>query len=347
MGDGTEANPYTREDVLRLIEENGGTAEELDLSGKVFERRIDLKEFSLSGIILKEAFLENAHLEGADLTDAYLEGADLEYAYLGSAFLMGTHLKNADLFEANLENANLATAYLEGARLDNAHLRGAYLWSANLKRADLTYCDLRGPETNLVDVNLEGARLYGCDLSLANIEGIKWGFKYVVAEEHEFESERNKEEKSELLKEAVSIYRNLKKWHSEHGIYDVAGEFFFREMTVKRKQMKWWPKPWNRAWSKFLSLICGYGERPWQVAVSAAAVISVAALVYFLIGWVWQWGAFWGSLYFSAVSFTALGYGSWVGTTSDLIRGLGAAESFLGVFMIALFLVTFIRKMTR
>jgi len=30
MGDGTKENPYTREDVLRLIEENGGTAKGLD-----------------------------------------------------------------------------------------------------------------------------------------------------------------------------------------------------------------------------------------------------------------------------------------------------------------------------
>ena len=83
------------------------------------------------------------------------------------------------------------------------------------------------------------------------------------------------------------------------------------------------------------------------MVISAAAVVAVVAFVYFLVGSVWQWGAFWGSLYFSAVSFTALGYGSWVNITSDAIRGLGAAESFLGVFMMALFLVTFTRKMTR
>ena len=29
MGDGIAENPYTREDVLKLIEENGGTAEGL------------------------------------------------------------------------------------------------------------------------------------------------------------------------------------------------------------------------------------------------------------------------------------------------------------------------------
>ncbi len=37
MGDGTEQNPYSRDDVLRLIEENGGKDKERDLSGKGFE----------------------------------------------------------------------------------------------------------------------------------------------------------------------------------------------------------------------------------------------------------------------------------------------------------------------
>ena len=39
MGDGTEQNPLTREDVLRLIEENVGKAIGLDLSEKVFYKK--------------------------------------------------------------------------------------------------------------------------------------------------------------------------------------------------------------------------------------------------------------------------------------------------------------------
>ena len=75
MGDGTEQNPYTREDVRRLIEEHGGTAEGLDLSEKwfedgidlsekVFEKQIDLSDLDLRGIILKNSHLLAAHLEG-------------------------------------------------------------------------------------------------------------------------------------------------------------------------------------------------------------------------------------------------------------------------------------------
>ncbi len=43
MGDGTIENPYTREDVLKLIEENNGKTGGLNLSGKTFESGINLK----------------------------------------------------------------------------------------------------------------------------------------------------------------------------------------------------------------------------------------------------------------------------------------------------------------
>ena len=49
-----------------------------------------------------------------------------------------------------------------------------------------------------------------------------------------------------------------------------------------------------------------------------------------------------------AASFTALGYGNWAPEPQGWAgRVLGAGESFMGVFMMALFLVTFTRKMTR
>ena len=60
---GEKEKPLTREDVLRLIKENGGKAEGLDLSRKVFEKGIDLRRLNLEGIILKEAILWDITLE--------------------------------------------------------------------------------------------------------------------------------------------------------------------------------------------------------------------------------------------------------------------------------------------
>lgn len=336
MGDGTKENPLTREDVLRLIEENGGTAEGLDLSEKVFEAGIDL-----SGLELNEIILDGTKLDEANLERAILAGANLQRASLCGANLQGVKCGGIDL-----RNAILIGTDLRGANIAGADMRGALFLSVEFNR-----------DTDFINVN--------------------WGSKHCVPRWIECTAERT--------------YRELKNWHNEAGMYNVAGDFFYREMTAKRnlfwlgtseeRPIIWLPdrgfllagksrseylrehlrpfkpkellkaifpkKPFHWAWSKFLSLSCGYGERPLRVIGLAASILLVSTLIYFIIGSVWEWQAFWNSLYFSAVSFTALGYGSWLQVTNDWIRGIGAFESFIGVFMIALFLITFVRKMTR
>jgi hypothetical protein len=274
MGDGTEEHPYTREDVLRLIEENEGTARDLDLSRKHFKYGINLEVINLAGIVLKDSVLREAHLECVDLSFAKLERADLSFAHLTGADFSFAKMEGIDLFSAELSI-----------------------------------------ETKLSEVD--------------------WG-NYVLDEKRKWR-----------LGAIENPYRRLKQWYTDAGMYDIAGKFFYREMEAKRKFYSWKSNFWSKLWSWIMRILCGYGERPWQVFISAAAIIIGAAAIYFLVGSLWSWGAFWGSLYFSVVSFTALGYGSWVNATNDAIRGLGAAESFLGVFMMALFLVTFTRKMTR
>ncbi len=330
---------------------SGANLEKADLSGS------QLKKVDLLKGQLEEAKLSDAHLEGADLEEAHLEGADLKFSHLKEAYMMKAHLEGADLTGAHLrgahlEGANLQGAKLAGARLEKANLqmvdlRGATLQKAHLQQANLRYCDLRGAETNLNKANLEGAHLYGVDLSQADIEGIKWGSRCMVGEEQQSKKETNKDKKRELLQEATSAYRHLKQWHTEKGMYDLAGEFFFREMTTKRKALTWRPHAFPKVWSSFVAFTSGYGERPLRAVIWAASVILGLAVIYFLIGATWELEAFGDSVYFSALSFATLGYGTWVETTNAWIKGIGAFESFIGIFTVALFLVTFVRKMAR
>ena len=83
-----------------------------------------------------------------------------------------------------------------------------------------------------------------------------------------------------------------------------------------------------------------------QLPILPLIIIIGLALVYFI------WGSFSSSsfldtLYYSVVSFVALGYGSWAPLPEGWAKYMGAVEAVLGVFMMALFLVTFTRKMTR
>lgn len=334
MGDGTNQSPYTREDVLRLIEQNGGKAEGLNLSGKVFEKGIDLRGLNnnhLQGVTLNNARFPQSLRRGAPLRGANLKGVHLEGAHLREA-----HLEEADLSDTYLESANLGYTHLEGANLSGAHLGSAHLGRAHLQGAILQ-------DTEFSD-----------DTGLENVD---WG-NYILGDE------------SMGFDVAVDTYRRLKQWYTNVGMYDIAGNFFYREKEAIRKQTQgeftaqlrsktiwslFWSRrtlTWSFLWLSIYRLLCGYGEKTLRIVGWAALVILTLASAYFVIGSVWEWSAFWKSLYFSAVSFTALGYGSWVNETwidinNNLIIGIGVSESFLGVFMMALFIVTFTRKMTR
>ena len=106
-------------------------------------------------------------------------------------------------------------------------------------------------------------------------------------------------------------------------------------------------------WMWFLEVILGYGERPFRVIGWAASLVFGLALIYFLLRGVTPYTftgqAFLGSLYYSSVSFTALGYGPWFSPTSvrPWVQGVGAFESFVGILMIVLFSITFTTKMRR
>ncbi len=337
MGDGTKENPYTREDVLRLIEENGGTAKGLDLSAKTFKDGINLRGLNLEGIILKGAILWDIELEDPERDDltvglegAHLEGASLMSAHLEEAHIFGSHLEGADLFNANLEGALLTGAHLEESNLTVAHLEGAKMRGAHL----------------------EGALLPGVRLSSATLlQDVDWG-NYILREEKEGEAERG-EESRVWFNIAADTYRRLKMWYTNAGVYDIAAKFYYREMEAKRKAQSWKSEPISKLWLWVIKLLCGYGEKPWRVVVWGISVLFGSALLYFFLRGVaphtLTLQAFLASLYYSAVSFTALGYGPWFNASSvrSWAQGVGAAEAIIGVFTIALFLVTFVKKMTR
>jgi len=269
------------------------------------------------GLALRQANLEKADLSGLDLHEANLRAANLHGAHLSAANLQGAHLLGA-----NLEGAALLDANLPGAHLVSANLQGADLRLANLQGANLTLADLRR------------ACLVWANLRDANLEGANWG-DYVLGEETE-----------DALDEAASAYRALKQRHTELGMYDVAGEFHYREMEARRK-LAWKERRLPYASAMYLlRFLYGYGERPLRVIGWVVAVILGFALGHWLSGTVS--GGSLDALYYSAVSFTALGYGKWAAEPQGWAgKFLGVGESLLGVFMMALFLVTFTRKMTR
>jgi len=309
MGDGVNI-PFIREDVLDKIAECRKKKEVPNFSSKVFEEAIDLSKQNLQHVIFSGA----------------------SFPYREGETKVGANFTGADLKDADLQNAHIEYADFTGADLVRTKLEGAYIEAANFPKGNV--------------------RLGDAD----------WG-NYKIGEEVEAEKKKG-EEQQKLLRIAEHRYRHLKQWYTDAGYYDTAGEFFYREMEAKRKRLGWlhpkakrwlgwWPLRGEKVRLNIYRWLYGYGERPWRVVAWGMLVLFGLALLYFFLRGVAPYDlsedAFLNSLYYSAVSFTALGYGPWFGDTSvhSWVKGVGAAEAIIGVFMIASFLVTFIRKMTR
>jgi hypothetical protein len=267
--------------------------------------------------------LKNAGLAGIDLVN---HGSQHGYV-----------LHNTDLYRANLQSAHLFA-------LD---LRGSSLMKADLRQANLHCADLR--DCNLLGIRLEGARL----------DNIIWDRQLLQERKgRELLRAGNGAAAIQLFQEAEETYRNLRLHLEKAGLFEQAGLFFHREMVMRRLQMPRYSS--KRLLSWLVDLFSGYGEKPLNVVLFSLGLIGFCGLLYFLVG-VHQGDrpigiAFehsllsnlmdlLGCLYFSVVTFTTLGYGDII--PHGLARPIAAFEAFVGSFTMALFVVVFVKKMTR
>ncbi|RTZ15312.1 potassium transporter Kef [Vibrio aquaticus] len=273
----------------------------------------------------------------------------------------GKPLDGFQLAKTNLEDIDLVN---RGCK-EGYSCRDADFYRANLTDAHFFGLDLRGSslmKTKLIGANLHCAKLENCNLlgaslSRAKLENIKWGgdLKQEQAAKQCFKTRQTKEALM-FCQEAEEVCRNIRKQCEKQGLFEMAGDFFKREMRFRRYQMPLFS--FKRAISKLVDVFCGYGEDPIRVVGFSIFLILVCALAYFFLdttgahpiyegvtGWKFYALEFFNSLYFSVVTFTTLGYGDI--SPVGVARFIAACEAFLGSFTMALFVVVFVKKMTR
>lgn len=280
-----------------------------------------------------------------------------KYARAGG-MLHGIFLKNANLENLNLVKRGSQRGFdMTGADLYRANLRGAHLFNIILIRASLMKADLSN--ANLHCAHLEECNLLGVKLIDAKVEHIKVG-KTLIQESSAkvLESEGEHEQAKDFYEQAEEIYRNLRKTSEHQGLVTLAGPFLRKELTMRRFQESRCSV--NRVSSKIVDLFCGYGEDPLRVVIFSWALIVFSAFFYFIFGlrFAGEFQVFslqhsleentiffFECLYYSVVTFTTLGYGDFIPV--GFSRVIAALEAFTGSFTIALFVVVFVKKMTR
>ena len=276
---------------------------------------------------------------------------------LNRVWLFGANFDGADFSHTEAKQAVFRLCTAEGAVFHRSDLAGANLSSGSLLRSDFG-------DANLTYANLHRLRLEQCVL-----DGIEWGEGKVIR--HEIE---------ECWEDAWFIYRSLTSLHESAGLEDVAGEFRYRRERAQTHLLKSRALDGltrsngegKRTWldglrsesrqligkwiyRRFLDCLFGYGERPYRVILALLFQMILFTSIYFessgidlsLAGIGEFLSRVLNAFYFSAVSTTALGYGAWIGQEAGLKVYFGALQSFLGVFLNALFLVTFTRRWIR
>ncbi|MFC1808451.1 pentapeptide repeat-containing protein [Candidatus Omnitrophota bacterium] len=284
-----------------------------------------IKDFYLRRLEFPEAQWQNIDAEDVDLAGADLSYADLAAASFKRANLTGASLRKANLASVDFEEVHLLKSDLSGARLWYASLTNSYLAEANLENADFLKTELSG--VKLWYAKLDGAKLLT---------------------RHSFLGRTPICEKGPLA--ASEAYRNLKQYFIVNGRYDDASWACFKERQLERRYL-FKEKKLAYLPSLLMALLCGYGEKPYRVIASSIVFVASYAIAYAGLGvlnptTVYKSFSSWDYIYFSIVTFTTLGYGDLTPKAVPLFQMLAGSESFIGAFMMGLFIFTLARKYT-
>ena len=311
---------YTREEILKLIEENGGP-EGLNLSGK-----------DLSGI-----YLSGANLQGALLAGANLQGARL----------WGTNLQEAYLVYAELQMASLSGANLQGAHLTDANLQGVHFESSHLERVDLFGVEsLEGAYFH--NVFLDNTRMRRGQLGKEIGEEVEEKYDeakeaYLALKNNFAEIGRYRDESWAYIKERQMGKMCSAPWRARRFYGKSQLSDSWRSKLPARHPRVWWfyaRHTWKWFWDWVAEGTCKYGESIFRtLGTMSVALVGFAAL-YRLLGAVVDVNGNLSNgwlhcLLYSGGAFTTFGVDT-LRPANDWIRALSIFESGVGIALTGL-----------
>lgn len=297
-------------------------ADKFDFSGVTFADGVNLSHIIFSD----RCSFEGANLSGADFRGSALRGVSFERA----------RLSDAELFDANLEGAHLYGALLGGARINrgtqfcpefshkprdvigNSQLGDGFrgFWrqlKTMVRRGRVPYC---ADDPRYADLALPSAPA---------------------------PTETNIEKASE-------VYTTIEQVARANSLPGLASEAFLGRKDVQRREYRRDGRTTMRLTSLIPNIVARYGESPWRVLGTGGIIVLLWGMAYWTFDLIERTDgadpSLLESIYFSALTFTTLGYGDFQ-PQSSFGQFLAVSETALGVILLAILVFVFSRRATR
>ncbi|MFH1996058.1 MAG: pentapeptide repeat-containing protein [Candidatus Omnitrophota bacterium] len=312
-----------------LSDKKGHAAKLLDIA---------VNKQNLKGLNMKRVSFDGATLLGVDFSES-----DLSMASLSGASLYDSDFTGANLVGVNFTDADLTNSVFTRADLAKSNFTNARLWNGDFTGSNLS-------ESTLHNADLSNTLFYDTKFWHTLFLGSRFLTKRNFSKKNKrapfFEDAKISEEG---LFSAEESYRDIKNYFLYNGMYNDASWASFKEKAMERLILK---KNRNPGYfvSMLMNLLCGYGERPSRIILSAILTISLYAAAFFLTGgientvYIGEDLSFADYLYYSAITFTTVGYGDFLPKPASFFRILAASEAFFGTFLTGLFIFTLARR---
>lgn len=332
-------------------------------------REAEIWESDFQGTYGHDCNFADSNLRHCNFSDANLSNGQFTRAICGKGIFSAATLSGVDFTDTSLRGADFSKANAELAVFNRANLFDAIFELAETYGA--IFGDAQINEGTFENIHISGVEpRSGLKVKL---QRYLWGpvgedaYRCIYDPNRHVEGVWEHEESDEIRPEsqAGAVYRQFEQLATVNALPDWQRRFYILRQSVYRQRLK---KDGNRIGYWFQSLqrvLFGYGESFSRIVGWSGVIILSFSFIYLVGGWIHpvesqallgpplSWSAalqdprvIWDSIYYSTLTFTALGFGDYrpVGMLGQLFT---IAETSLGAILLALLVYVFGRRTAR
>jgi len=318
-------------------------SDSVNFSGASFLQGVDFSSTRFP----PDTIFNDANLQKSDFSEADLSGLEnFSTASFDGANLSSTNFSNANLMGVSMERVQLNRSELLGTNLIGTKLFGALLGDARINRKTTFWLDQEEKSEITNNSPLPVRLLRQFKRTLRKLSGRRGTDPFCVYDPRY----RGKDGEDDLEK-AAEVYGTLETLAQENSLPVLASECFLGRKDIQLKQY-WQDGNWMMVSRSLVpNMVARYGDSPLRVLLTGLTTVTISGVLYYHFELIENTQSdapltMIDSIYFSALTFTTLGYGDF-NPTNTAGQALAVAETSVGVILLAILVFVFGRRATR